>query len=260
MIHPTAIIDSSAQIADDVEIGPFCVIGANVSIAAGSRLQSYVVVGAESNIGKNNCFFPYTVVGADVQDSSGQQHDGSLTIGDDNTLRECCSISKGMSGGKTVIGSGNYIMSYCHFSHDCHIGSHNTIANRSYFGETSQVGDYSTVGGGGLIVSGCRIGSYAMIGGRGIIYSDVPAFVLVAGSVARAHSVHESGMDLARCDEQGKTAIRLAFELFYRQDKTIPESMEAIRQTCAAGDNLAIFIRSLESGERSIIKYGHMNQ
>ncbi len=124
MIHPQALIDSSARIADDARIGPFTTIGPDVEIGAGCRVDQHVVIRGPTQIGSNNRFFPFSSIGEDPQDMKYKGEPTRLEIGDNNTFREGCTINRGTvgGGGVTRIGADNLVMAYAHVAHDCMIG------------------------------------------------------------------------------------------------------------------------------------------
>ena len=131
LIHPTAIIDASAEIASDVQIGPYCIIGPNVTIDAGTKLRSHVVVGGFTKIGKNNDIFQFSSIGEICQDLKYQGDETWLEIGDHNAIREHCTLHRGTVQDQSItkIGSHNLLMVNTHIAHDCVIGNHNIFAN-----------------------------------------------------------------------------------------------------------------------------------
>jgi len=147
--HPTAVIDPAAEIADDVEIGPYCVIGAGVTIGAGSVLGPHVIIGGRTTIGRSNHFFPFCAIGGVPQDKKYAGEDTELVIGDGNTVRESCTISLGTTGGGgvTSIGSDNWIMASVHIAHDCVVGDHTILANNATLAGHVTLGDWVILGG-----------------------------------------------------------------------------------------------------------------
>ena len=130
-IHPTALVADSAVLADDVEIGPYCVIGDDVEIGPGCRIDSHVVVNGPTRIGENNHIYQFSSIGDDPQDMKYANEPTRLEIGNGNTIREYCTISRGtvQDQGLTSIGDDNWIMAYVHIAHDCQIGNNTIFAN-----------------------------------------------------------------------------------------------------------------------------------
>ena len=149
MIHPTAIIADTAVVADDVEIGPYAIVGDKVEIGAGTCIDSHVVINGPTTIGKDNHIYQFASIGDDPQDKKYGGEPTSLTIGDRNTIREFCTISRGTTQdrGNTVIGDDNWIMSYVHIAHDCVIGDKTIMANNATLAGHVHVGDWAIFGG-----------------------------------------------------------------------------------------------------------------
>jgi UDP-N-acetylglucosamine acyltransferase len=133
MIHSTAIIDPSAKIAADVEIGPYCIVGPNVEIGTGTVLKSHVVINGPTKIGANNEFYSFSTIGEDPQDKKYAGEATLLEIGNNNLFRENITVNRGtvQGGGITKIGDDNWIMAYVHIAHDCIVGNDNTLANNA---------------------------------------------------------------------------------------------------------------------------------
>ncbi|MDD3448505.1 MAG: acyl-[acyl-carrier-protein]--UDP-N-acetylglucosamine O-acyltransferase, partial [Gammaproteobacteria bacterium] len=133
MIHPSAIIDPKAELASDVEVGPWTLIGPGVQIDAGTRIASHVVIKGPTRIGRDNRIFQFASVGDDPQDKKYAGEPTRLEIGDGNVIRESCTINRGteQGGGVTRVGDDNWIMAYCHIAHDCQVGDHTIFANNA---------------------------------------------------------------------------------------------------------------------------------
>ena len=148
MIHETAIIDAGAQIADDVEIGPYSIIGVDVEIGNGTVIGPHVVVKGPCKIGQDNRIFQFSSVGEVPQDKKYKGEPTELLIGDRNVIREYVTLNRGTGDGigKTVIGSDNLIMAYCHIAHDCIVGNHTIFANAASLAGHVEVGDFAILG------------------------------------------------------------------------------------------------------------------
>ena len=144
-IHPTAIIDATAELDSSVEVGPFSIIGANVKIDAGTRVAGHVMINGPTNIGKNNHIFQYSSLGEAPQDKKYNGEPTLLEIGDNNTIREFCTFNRGTVQDKntTKIGNDNWIMAYVHIAHDCQIGNHTILANNSSLAGHVDIDDYA---------------------------------------------------------------------------------------------------------------------
>ncbi len=183
-IHDRAIIDPLAEIAEDVEIGPFCVIGADVKIESGCRLLNNVTIMGHTTLGKDNICFPNVVLGAAPQDKKYRAEPTRLEIGNSNLFREACTIHVGTEkgGGITRVGDNNLLMVNSHLGHDVRLGSNCVLANNVMIAGHVVCGDYLNMMGGVGVHHFCSIGDYAYIGGYARIHHDVPPFVKVDGS------------------------------------------------------------------------------
>ena len=177
-VHPTAIVDPGARIADSAEIGPYCVIGADVEIGARTRVTAHVFMEGPLEIGDDNIFFPYSTVGVAPQDLKYHGERSSTRIGHRNRIREFVTIHRGTEGGGmiTSIGDDNLLMAYVHIAHDVKIGSHTVLANAVTFGGHVTVEDWAIIGASSGVHQFCRVGRHAIIGGYSVITRDVLPF------------------------------------------------------------------------------------
>ena len=257
LIHPTAIIDSSAVIAADVQIGPYCIIGPQVTIGEGTKLHAHVVVGGYTRIGKNNEIFQFASVGEVCQDLKYAGEETWLEIGDHNSIREHCSLHRGtvQDQGLTKIGSHNLLMVNTHIAHDCVVGNHNIFANNVGVAGHVQVGDYVVVGGNSGIHQFCKIDSYSMIGGASLILKDVPAYVMVSGNPAHAFAMNVEGMRRKGWSKDVIQALRQAFKLIYKEALTTEQAIQQIRtDLLPEAPEVQLLIDSLEQSKRGIVR------
>lgn len=182
-IHPSAIIDPSAEIDSTVSIGPYAIVEKGVRVDADTEIGPHVFIGKLTTIGKGNKISPFTAIGTPPQDITYAGEDTRLLIGDNNIIREYCSIHRGTAAGhgETVIGNNNMLMAYCHVAHDCILKDNVILVNNATLGGHVEVGDRATIGGMTGIHQFSRIGEYAFIGGMSGISMDVPPYLIVAG-------------------------------------------------------------------------------
>jgi UDP-N-acetylglucosamine acyltransferase len=257
LIHPTAIIDSSAVIAADVQIGPYCIIGPQVTIGEGTKLHAHVVVGGYTRIGKNNEIFQFASVGEVCQDLKYAGEETWLEIGDHNSIREHCSLHRGtvQDQGLTKIGSHNLLMVNTHIAHDCMVGDHNIFANNVGVAGHVHVGDHVVVGGNSGIHQFCKIDSYSMIGGASLILKDVPAYVMVSGNPAHAFAMNVEGMRRKGWSKNVIQALRQAFKLIYKEGLTTEQAIQQIRtDLLPEAPEAQLLIDSLEQSTRGIVR------
>ena len=257
LIHPTAIIDSSAKFAPDVKIGPYSVIGPNVTIGAGTQLHSHVVVGGYTRIGENNEIFQFASVGEVCQDLKYQGEETWLEIGNNNKIREHCSLHRGtvQDRGLTKIGDNNLLMVNTHIAHDCVIGDNNIFANNVGIAGHVRVGNFVVVGGNSGIHQFCKIDSYSMVGGASLILKDVPAYVMVSGNPAHAFGMNVEGMRRKGWSKNTIQGLREAFKLIYKENLTTAQAIEKINvDILPEVSEVQLLINSLLESKRGIVR------
>ncbi len=230
MIHPTAVVDRSAELADSVQVGAYAVIGPKVRIGAGTVIGPHVVVDGPTTIGQNNRIYQFASVGAAPQDKKYGGEDTSLEIGDGNTIREFCTLNRGTAQdvGVTRIGNDNWIMAYVHIAHDCQVGSHTIFANTTNLAGHVHIGDWVILGGCSQIHQFCKIGAHAMTGVGSVVLHDVPPFVMVSGNTAAAHGINVEGLRRRGFSAEAIGAIRHAYKTLYRGGLTLDQARAAL--------------------------------
>jgi UDP-N-acetylglucosamine acyltransferase len=219
-IHSTALIDASAVIGEDVEIGPFCMVGAGSRIGDGTQLVSHVVIHAGVTIGAHNEIHSGAVLGGAPQDKSYQGEPTTLAVGDDNVIRECVTMNRGTvkAHGTTVVGSRNLIMACCHVGHDCRIGNDIVMSNNVLLAGHVQVADRVVFGGSAAVHHFTRIGTMAFVGGLSAVEYDVPPFVISNGRPSRARTLNHVGLKRAEISDPEVQHLRHLFSRLFRSD------------------------------------------
>ena len=256
-IHPTAIIDPTAQIDPSVSIGPYSIVGPQVTIDAGCVIGPHVVISRWTRIGARNRIFQFATIGEDCQDLKYQGEETWLEIGDDNVIRESCTIHRGTTQdeGLTKIGNHNLLMVNTHVAHDCVIGSHCVFANNVGIAGHVKIGDTVIVGGNSGIHQFCRLDSYSMVGGASLILKDVPAYVMVSGNPAKAHGMNFEGMRRRGWPSETITALKQAFKVVYRQGLTKEQAIvELTRDILPKHPEVQLLIDSLVRSDRGITR------
>ncbi|MEO8874535.1 MAG: acyl-ACP--UDP-N-acetylglucosamine O-acyltransferase, partial [Polyangiaceae bacterium] len=219
-IHPTAVVDPRAEIAEGVEIGPYCVIGPRAKIARENKLISHVVVAGKISIGEKNIIHPFAVVGSDPQSKRHTDEIGSVEIGAHNEIREHVTIHAGTDGRVTKIGSHNLFMVGMHVAHDVVIGSHCIFANAVQLAGHSIVEDYAAFGGLSGIAQFVRVGESAFVAAGAMCERAVPPFVVVQGDRARVRAINKVGLRRRGIDEATISALNRAYRaLFVAKEK-----------------------------------------
>ena len=255
MIHPTALIDPEARLADDVEVGPLTVIGPDVEIGAGSRIGPHVVIKGPTVLGARTRIFQFASVGEDCQDKKYAGEPTRLVMGDDNVIREGATLHRGtvQDRGETLIGSRNLFMAYVHVGHDCVIGNDCIFANQVTLAGHVTMGDFVIIGGLSAIHQFCRFGDHAMAGGGSIITKDTPAYVMINGNPARVHGLNLVGLKRRGFSKEAIRALSEAYKLVYRQGLTTEQALAQIRARFSLSETER-FAASIEASTRGIIR------
>ncbi len=255
MIHPTAIIDPSAVVAEGVEIGPYSVIGPEVTIGSGTRVESHVVIKGPTTIGENNHFFQFASIGEDPQDLKFQGERTTLEIGDHNTFRECCTVNRGTGsgGGVTRIGDHNLIMAYAHIAHDCIIHDHVILVNNASLAGHVEIHDHVTLGGFTLVSQFVTIGSYAFSTMGSAINKSIPPYIQVSGNLARPVSLNLVGLKRKGFDQKARSAMKQAFKWMFHSKEPLSEITEKITQLAQEHPELELFRDFIVDQEKSKI-------
>ena len=256
VIHPTAQVHAGARIGDDVEIGAYCVVGEHVEIGAGTVLRSHVVVSGHTRLGRNCRVFPFACLGEGPQDKKYKGEPTRLEIGDNNTIRECCTLNLGTTQdeGVTRVGDNNWIMAYAHIAHDCQVGSNVVLANGSQLAGHVSIGDHVILGGGTLVHQFCRIGAHAFTAGGSVVLRDVPPYVMAGGNSATPHGINSEGLKRRGFTPESIETIRRAYKTLYRSKLGFEEAKQAIAELARNVPQLEILAQFLVSTQRGIVR------
>ena len=255
-LHPTAIIHPGARLAEDVEIGAYSIIGEHVEIGAGTWIGPHAVIEGHTRIGRNNRIFQFNSVGAMPQDKKYAGEPTRLEIGDNNTIREFCTLNTGtlQDAGVTRIGSDNWIMAYVHVAHDCQIGSHTIMANGATLGGHVHVGDWAFLGGLSGVHQFVRIGAHAMTGFQTRLSQDLPPYVTAADNPAVPHGINSEGLKRRGFSGESITAVKQAYKTLYKSGLSFEEAKTAIQAQVSQHAELQILLDFLNTSQRGIIR------
>jgi UDP-N-acetylglucosamine acyltransferase len=255
-VHPSAIVDAGAKLADDVAVGPLAVIGADVEIGPGCVVDPHALVRGPTRIGKNNHIGAFASIGGNPQDKKYHGERSRLEIGDGNTFQEFVTINRGTAegGGATRIGNDNWIMAYVHVAHDCIVGSHTVLANNATLAGHVEVGDHVVLGGFAGVHQFCKIGAHAFAAMFSAINRDVPPFIYVAGQFAVPRGVNAEGLKRRGFDTQRIAAIKRAYRTLYMSHKTLEEARAALVEQASASEDVRAFRDFIDRSERSLVR------
>lgn len=257
-IDARAVIHPSAQIAENVSVGPYSIIGENVKIGEGTHIGPHVVVKSFTSIGKNNQIFQFASVGEDPQDKKYRGENTTLEVGDHNIIRECVTINRGtvQGGGSTKIGSHNLLMAYVHIAHDCHIADHTIFANNASLAGHVNVESYAVLSGFSMVHQYCTIGAYSFLtGGTGIV-KDVLPYLTVSGSAheATVFGLNAIGLKRHGFSEEVLTHLKRAYKIIFRQNLTVSQAIDELKKLLPECKEVGVLIDRLEKSERGITR------
>lgn len=255
-IHPTAVVAPGAELAADVEVGPYTVIGAHVRIGRGTRVGAHTVIEGRTTIGERNHIFQFAALGAIPQDLKYHGEATELRIGDDNQIREFATLHVGTEGGggTTSVGHHNLFMNFSHVAHDCHVGNRAILANGATLAGHVIVDDFVIVGGLAAVHQFVRLGESSMLAGGAMVVQDVPPFCVVQGDRAGLVGLNVEGMRRRRIAEDEVRALRAAYRTLFRSGLRLPDAVRKIRDEQSPGVRVEALLTFVESSKRGLCR------
>ncbi|HTZ57416.1 MAG TPA: acyl-ACP--UDP-N-acetylglucosamine O-acyltransferase [Acidobacteriaceae bacterium] len=256
-IHPTAIVAATAWIPESCKVGPYCTIGPDVQLGEDCELVSHVVLDGKTRLGARNRVYSFAALGVAPQDLKYRGEATALEIGDDNTFRECVTISRGTDGGggATRVGDHCLIMAYTHIGHDSTIGNHCILANGATLAGHVTVEDFASVGALCPVHQYCTIGKYAYIGGGTTITQDVLPFSLTSAKrETHAYSLNRIGLQRSGFSEQQVRALHHAYRVLLAGKLNTSQALERLRAEGEPEDCVAYLLSFVERSQRGVIK------
>ena len=256
MIDSRAVVSPQAQIAADVEIGPFSVIGADVVIGSGTWIGPHAVINGPTRIGSNNKIFQFASLGDAPQDKKYNGEPTRLEIGDRNVFRESVTVNRGTTHDKGVthIGNDNLLMAYSHVAHDCHLGDQIVMANCATLGGHVEIGDWVTMGGLSAVHQHTKVGARCFIAHNAAVTRDVPPYVMAVGRPAVPHSVNSVGLQRRGFTPEQILNIRRAYRLLYRSGLKLKVALEELDKVAATQPEIGPFVEFIKLSSRSIVR------
>lgn len=256
MIHPSAIVDETAVVADDVEIGPYSIIGADVTLASGCIVGPHVVIKGPTSIGERTRIYPFASVGEDPQDLKYAGEPTSLEIGTDNVIREYATINRGTvgGGGVTRIGDHNLLMAYIHVAHDCQIANHVVFSNGASLAGHVTVGDHAILSGFALVHQFCTVGEHAFVGLSSVANRDITPYTLAVGNYATARGINKNGLRRRGFSDETISALHRAFVCLVRQRGDRDDAIASLSAETASVPEVQRFIDFITQSERGIVR------
>jgi len=257
-IHATALVDARAELADDVQVGPYAVIGPEVRIGSGTRIASHCVIEGRTTIGRDNRFHAHSVIGGLPQDMSHRGEVTQLVIGDRNTVREFCTFNTGTfkEQGVTRIGSDNWIMAYVHVAHDVQLGSHTILANNATLAGHVHIGDWAVVGGLTGVHQFVHVGAHAMIGFQGHVAQDVAPYMTVDGNPLATRAVNLTGLKRRDFSAERIAVIRRMHKLIFRASLALEQAKAEVEALRGLGgdEDVQVMLDFLAASTRGLVR------
>ena len=256
MIHDLAIVDSNANVHPSVSVGPWTTIGPGVTIGEGCVIASHCVIKGPTTIGKRCQIFQFSSVGESTPDLKFNDEPTTLTIGDDNIIREGVTIHRGtvQDRSDTFIGNNNLLMAYVHVGHDCVIGNHTILVNNVALAGHVHVGDWAIISGYTGVHQYCRIGAHSYLGMMSRLSQDLPAFVLADGHPAAPKMINVEGLRRRNFSDHEIKKLQQAFKIIYRKKLSLSDAMQTLKPMIEESPSIAVLVDSIESSTRGIVR------
>jgi UDP-N-acetylglucosamine acyltransferase len=256
-VHPSAIVDTKAQLGEGVWVGPHCVVSGKSAIGRNTRLEGNIQILGLTEIGESCRFSPFSVIGGEPQDVGYRQEETRVRIGDRNVFREFITIHRGTvkGGGETVIGNDGYFMAYSHIAHDCRVGNKVVFTNAATLAGHVSIDDFATISAFSAVHQFCRVGKYAYIGGFTVVTQDVVPFAKVAGMrPVLFYGFNAIGLRRQGFSRERIQVVKEVFRLLFHSDLNTNQAIEKIQAQIPAGEDRDEVIRFVQSSKRGIIK------
>jgi UDP-N-acetylglucosamine acyltransferase len=252
-IHPTAVIDSSAEIGADAVIGAYTVIGPNVKIGASTTVGPHVHIVRDTTVGEGCTIHHAAALGGDPQDLKYGGERSQLVVGDRTVIREFVTLNRGTGAhGKTQIGSDCLIMAYAHVAHDSIIGNHVILANAVNMGGHVELGDHVILGGMTAVHQFVKIGAHAFVSGSSAVRKDVAPYVKAAGDPLKLFGLNSVGLQRRGFSDETRLTIKRAYRLFFQSSLNISQALEQARNDLPDSPELRHFLAFIEASDRGI--------
>jgi UDP-N-acetylglucosamine acyltransferase len=256
MIHPTAVIQPGASLAENVSIGPYTVIGEHVVIGSGTTVASHVVIEGWTEIGCDNQVYQFSSIGAAPQDLKYAGQETYLKIGDRNRFREFTTLNRGTAegGGLTSVGNDNLFMAYSHVAHDCIIHDHAILANGATLAGHVEIESAAILGGLTAIHQFCRVGCHSMTSGGSMVTQDIPPYTVAQGDRAKTVGLNLIGLKRCGFSEDTIRGIKKAYRVVFRSGLRLEEALQKIDGEIEMSPELEHFVVFIKESQRGIAR------
>jgi len=255
-IHPTAVVDRTAELAADVEVGPAAVVGPGVRIGEGTRVGAGAQLEGPTVLGPGNRVFPHACIGFEPQDLKFSGEETRLEVGARNTFREFCTVHRGTGkgGALTTIGDDNLFMVYTHVAHDCHVGNRTIFSNGGTLAGHVRVEDDAVIGAYSAVHQFCRVGRHAYIGGYSKIVQDPLPYAKSVGDKACFYGMNRIGLERKGMDAATLERIERALRIVVRGPRKLEEALQQVRTELGGHPEVDYLVDFVEGSERGVIR------
>ena len=256
-IHPAAIVDKKAKLADDVEVGPYALIGPNVEIGKSVTIAGHAVLDGYTVIGEGTRIFTGAVIGSAPQDLKYKGKKSFLKIGKNNIIREYVTINLGTKEGSvTSIGDGNLLMAYSHVAHDCRVGNNCVIANLGTLAGHVTIEDRVIMGGLAAVHQFTRVGKMAIIGGCSKVVQDIPPFSTCDGNPAKVYGLNLVGITRAGMPKDAQARLRKAFKILFHSGLIFKNGIKKVKKSIGSFEEIDYLLNFIKNSERGVCRGG----
>lgn len=255
-IHPTAIVDSNAVLGAGTEVGAYSIIGPKVVLGENCWIGNHVNLTGNTTFGANCKVYHFASIGEAPQDKKYQGEDTKLIIGNNNTIREYCTLNTGtvQGNGQTIVGDNNWIMAYVHIAHDCIVGNNTILANGVTLAGHVTVKDWVIIGGLSPVHQFCVIGEHAMVGGQTGVSQDVPPYTMCSGYRAEPKGINSEGLKRRGFNAAQIENIKQAYKILYRNGLSYSEAKTFIEDMADESPELKLYVTFFNESTRGIIR------
>ncbi len=255
-IHPSAVVETGAELASGVGIGPYSSIGPHVKIGRDSRIGPHVVIEGHTIIGERNVIYPFTTMGTPPQDVGYQGEATRLVLGDDNVVREYVTINRATTkeNWETVIGNHTYLMAYSHVAHDCRLGDWVILTNGATLGGHTQIGEYAILGAFLAVQQFVRIGAHAYLGAKSGIDRDVPPFVITAGPRAKLYGINQKGLLRRGFSQETIDILKKAYRIIWRDNRNFKDGIAQVEESLELIPEVRMILDFFKHSKRGVLR------
>lgn len=253
MIHPTALIDTTAELGDAVSIGPYAIIGPRVTVGDRCRIGPRATLQQDVHLAEDVLIGDGSILGGDPQDLKYNGEQTRVEVGQGTIIREYSTINRGTAATyKTTVGARCFIMTYVHLAHDCHIGDDVVIANATQCAGHVTIHDRAILSGLNAVHQFVTIGTYSFVGGGSRVNQDIPPYVKAVGNPMELYGLNSLGLQRAGFSGDTVAALKRAYRLFFNSDLNLSQALERARTDLPAFPEVERFLAFVESSERGV--------